>query len=629
MRVICTAGHVDHGKSSLVHALTGMQPDRFEEEQRRGLTIDLGFAWFDLDDRHTIAFVDLPGHERFIGNMLAGAGPVEIALLVVAANEGWMPQSREHLQILDLLGVRHGVVALTKIDTVDDELAELAELEVLEGLEGTSLAGARIVRTSATTGAGLDELRDALARVCDQVGAAADRGRPRLWIDRAFTIRGAGTVVTGTLGGGALHVGDELTVLPGDARGRARNLQSLDTDHQVVAPGSRVAVNLAGVERRAAERGKVLVRAAQWRSTRAFDGWVRVLAGQRLRHTGAWHAHIGSSEHVAQVWPLVDPQIVGPAEGPVRVELRSACVVEAGDRFVLREVGRGVTVGGGPVLDPSPPRRPRGAVARQRRAAQLRERFDALTDRHRLLALHAAERGATAIADAHALVGVAPGRPPASVVVLGEHYADRAHLADWSAAIRTALSDHHRDHPLARSAPRPVVEHAALDAGCPAAVIDEMIAWCERDGTIVREAGGWRLPGHRVALDADQRRARDALLTALDATPFAPPALREAATAAGASRALLGELESAGDLVLLSDDIAMTSAAVEHAATLLRDAATVEGPLTASRARQVLGTSRKFVLPLLEELDRRGVTRREGDTRSFVPSAGPGRATPW
>ncbi|MBW3604173.1 MAG: selenocysteine-specific translation elongation factor, partial [Actinobacteria bacterium] len=420
MHVICTAGHVDHGKSSLVAALTSMQPDRFAEEQRRGLTIDLGFAWFDLDERHTVAFVDLPGHERFIGNMLAGAGPIEIALLVVAANEGWMPQSREHLQILDLLGVRHGVVALSKVDTVDEELIELAELEVLEGLEGTSLAGAPIVRTSAQTGAGLDALRDALRRVCDETGAAADRGRPRLWIDRAFTIRGAGTVVTGTLGGGSLSVGDELTVLPGGARSRARSLQSLDTGRTTVTPGSRVAVNLAGVDRGQAARGAALVHGPQWRSTHAFDAWVRVLPRRLVRHTGAWHVHIGSAEHVARIWPLNQRELRGPAEGPVRVELREACVVEVGDRFVLREVGRGVTVGGGPVLDPTPPARSRGADDRRRRSEQLRARAAVLDDRMQLLALHAGERGAARIDDAHAAVGVTPGVAPTSDATTGE-----------------------------------------------------------------------------------------------------------------------------------------------------------------------------------------------------------------
>ena len=618
MYVVCTAGHVDHGKSSLVHALTAMQPDRFAEEQRRGLTIDLGFAWFDLDDRHTVAFVDLPGHERFIGNMLAGAGPVEIALLVVAANEGWMPQSREHLQILDLLGVRHGVVALTKIDTVDADLVELAELEVLEALERTTLATAPIVRTSARTGVGLAALRTALGNACDRAGTATDRNRPRVWIDRSFTIRGAGTVVTGTLGGGSLTVGDDLAVLPGGARGRARSLQSLDTDRTTVPPGSRVAVNIAGVGRDEAARGDVLVRAHQWRSTHAVDGWVRVLDGQRLSHRGAWHVHIGSAEHVSQVWPLGRRAIVGPDQGPVRIELRGPCVVEAGDRFVLREVGRGATVGGGPILDPAPPRRPRGEAARRQRVAQLEARAEAIDDRERLLALHTAERGAAGIGEAHALLGVAPTAAPDGLAVLGDHYVSVGHLRRWAEAIGDALEDHHRAHPLARTAPRRVVAQVALEHGCPDAAIDDVVDWCARQGVVVREPTGVRLPDHTVTLDAEQKAARDALLAALDATPFTPPALSDAAERAGVSPALLGEMESAGQLVRLTGDIAMTTPAIERATTLLREAEQQLGPLTASQARQVLGSSRKYVLPLLEELDRRGITRRRGDTRTVA-----------
>jgi selenocysteine-specific elongation factor len=619
--VICTAGHVDHGKSSLVTALTSMQPDRFAEEQRRGLTIDLGFAWFDLDDQHTLAFVDLPGHERFIGNMLAGAGPIEIALLVVAANEGWMPQSTEHLQILDLLGVSHAVVALTKVDTVDAETVELAELEVLEALEGTSLDGAPIIATSAHTGAGLDALRDALRDVCDRVGSATDRGRPRVWIDRAFTIKGAGTVVTGTLGGGQLTAGDELAVLPGGLLGRARGLQSLDHVRDTVAPGSRVAVNLSGVDRSAVGRGQVLVRGDQWRATSAFDAWLRVLPGQRVRHAGAWHVHVGSAEHVARIWPLDGREISGGTQGPVRVELRGAVAIEVGDRFVLREVGRGVTVGGGPVLDPAPPRRPRGPRARTVRAGQLQQRLTVLGQGEELLALHVAERGAVQRADAEAAAGIRPGTPPASVLVLGSSYVDRVHLQRWIDAVRGALTEYHAAHPLARVAQRTVADQAAIAAGCPTGVVDDVLAWAEQAGVIVREAAGVRLPAHRVALDAGQQRIRDGLLAALDATPFAPPALSSAASATGASPALVGEMEAAGLLVRLDHDLAMTSAAVERAADLLRATARREGPLTMSQARQVLDTSRKYAVPLLEELDRRGVTRRQGDTRTFVDTS--------
>lgn len=618
MHVICTAGHVDHGKSSLVTALTAMQPDRFAEEQQRGLTIDLGFAWFDLDDDHTVAFVDLPGHERFIANMLAGAGPVEIALLVVAANEGWMPQSAEHLAVLDLLGVSHGVVALTKTDTVDAETVEFAELEVLEALEHTSLADARIVATSVRTGAGLDDLRSALRDVCDEVGAMPDRGRPRVWLDRAFTIRGVGTVVTGTLAGGSLSVGDDVVVLPGVHRSRARSLQSLDRPVDQATPGSRVAVNLPGVDRAVLGRGQALVHDGQWRTTTTFEAWLRVLPRRRVRSTGAWHVHVGSAEHVARILPVGQREISGGDAGPVRVELDGAVAVCCGDRFVLREVGRGVTAGGGSVLDPAPPRRPRGAAGRTRRARHLRARRDALDDRAKLLALHVVQRGAVLRADAHAAIGGEPDDLADGVLALGDSYVDRAQLERWVDAVRVALGAFHGSHPLARAAPRAIADTAADTAGCPPALVDTVLNWADTQHLVVRDAAGVRLPDHRVVLDGDQQRIRDALIATLDAAPFAPPGLSATAQAVGASAALVAELEAAGVLVRLDTDIAMTAETLDRAEELLRDTAAAEGPLTASRARQVLDTSRKYALPLLEELDRRGVTRRHGDARIFV-----------
>jgi selenocysteine-specific elongation factor len=300
------------------------------------------------------------------------------------------------------------------------------------------------------------------------------------------------------------------------------------------------------------------------------------------------------------------------------VELRGAVTVEVGDRFVLREVGRGVTAGGGPILDPAPGRRPRGPRARAERVEQLRRRHDALGDRDRLLTLHVAERGAVARDTAAAAVGSTAGVVPDGVLALGDSYVDRDHLRTWTDAVHTALAEHHATHPLARVAPRDVADRAAFGAGCPEHVVDAVLAWAQDDGLVVRESAGVRLPDHRVSLDAGQQQVRDSLLSLLETAPFSPPALSEAARRTGASAALISELEAAGHIVRLETDIAVTAAALERATTMLRDAAAREGPLTASRARQLLDTSRKYALPLLEELDRRGVTRRRGDTRTFV-----------
>ena len=331
MRVVCTAGHVDHGKSALVRALTGMEPDRLAEERRRGLTLDLGFAWTAVGDE-TVAFVDLPGHERYVPTMLAGAGAVELALFVVAADEGWKPQSEEHLAILDLLGVRHAVVALTKCDLVDP--AHAAGV-VAERLRGTGLEGAAVVPVSAVTGAGLDALRAALGRLLAAAPAPADRGRPRLWVDRSFSVRGAGTVVTGTLTGGTLRAGATLTVLPGRRSARVRGLQALGEPVEEAGPGTRVAVNLAGVAREEVHRGDALGLAGQWREVSAFDALVRTLAP--IDRRGAWRLHTGSAERAARLHPLDGPTL--EAAGYARIELDAPLPLAAGDRFILRDTG--------------------------------------------------------------------------------------------------------------------------------------------------------------------------------------------------------------------------------------------------------------------------------------------------
>ena len=274
---ISTAGHVDHGKSTLVEALTGVDPDRFAEEKARGLTIDLGFGSAQLPSGRSVSIIDVPGHERFIRNMLAGVGAVDACLFVVAANEGWMPQSEEHLRILELLGVSHGLIALTKVGLCDAEIADLARLEVEERVEGTFLAAAPVVETDVVDGLGLDDLRTGLDELLDRTPAAADQRRPRLWVDRAFAARGAGTVVTGTLGGGQIRVDDELELRPGGAAVRVRALQTHHSQRTKVGPGNRVAVNLSGVGHQEVVRGDVLVRAGQWHLTNRFDASLTVL----------------------------------------------------------------------------------------------------------------------------------------------------------------------------------------------------------------------------------------------------------------------------------------------------------------------------------------------------------------
>ncbi|MFP5578698.1 MAG: selenocysteine-specific translation elongation factor, partial [Acidimicrobiia bacterium] len=356
MHVVATAGHVDHGKSTLVLHLTGTDPDRLAEEKARGLTIDLGFAGATLPSGRRMAMIDVPGHVRFLKNMLAGMGAVDACLFVVAASEGWKPQSEEHLRILDVLGVRHGVIALTKVGLVDDDLEELARLEVEEAVEGTFLAGAPVVGVDAPTGRGLDDLRAALDELLAVTPTAVDHGRPRLWIDRSFAPAGAGTVVTGTLAGGPVSVDDELLLAPVATTVRVRAIQRLHEQVQHLEPGNRTALNLVGVSHRSVTRGDVLVRAGQWHHTDRLDASLTVLA--RLDHAvsrrGAYLAYIGSGEHPVQL-RVLGPQPIEPGEtGRVRLHLPRQLPLLPGDRYVLRDAGRGETVGGGEVLDVDP-----------------------------------------------------------------------------------------------------------------------------------------------------------------------------------------------------------------------------------------------------------------------------------
>ena len=356
MPIIATAGHVDHGKSTLIEALTGRDPDRWAEEKERGLTIDLGFAWTNLGGID-VGFVDVPGHERFIKNMLAGVGAIDVALFVVAADEGWMPQSEEHLAILDVLGTQRGVIALTRTDLADDDTIDLAELGVLETVDGTSLEGWPIIRVSPVTGQGMDQLRVALQHELHRAGEPQDSNRPRLWIDRSFRVPGTGLVVTGTLVGGHLEVGEELMLWPTETRIRIRGLQQHDTETRRLAPGSRAALNIAGVDR--ADRGNMLGRPNDYATTRSLLALISVVRSfpDELSGRGAFHLHAGSGSWPVKLRMIPDQELIAVASSEKPLPLHT------GDRFVLRETGRRAVVAGGVVLDPHPPVRRDGLLA--------------------------------------------------------------------------------------------------------------------------------------------------------------------------------------------------------------------------------------------------------------------------
>ena len=567
MRVVATAGHVDHGKSSLVLALTGTDPDRFEEEKRRGLTIDLGFAHTVLPSGAGISFVDVPGHVRFLRNMLAGVGGVDACLFVVAATEGWKPQSEEHLRILELVGVRHGIIALTKVDLVDDEWREIATLDVLDHVAGTFLADAPVVPVAATAGLGLDELRAALDVLVADTPAARDRGRPRLWVDRVFAARGSGTVVTGTLTGGVLSTDDRVTVGPVRLGARVRSIQSHGQSVATIGPGNRVALNLAGVEHTDVTRGHAVVVSDQWLPTRRLDASLHVLADltHKVSRRGAYAAYIGSGEFAARVRVLGSESLAPGDRGFVRLHLDTEIPLLPGDRYILRESGRSETVGGGEVLDIDP-------VLPASKA-----RPDA--DPARVVA----ERGWVTAVQLALLTGVE--HEP----TIGQWVVTAAALAETEADVRRRID---AAGPLG-------LDVAALD--------DRQRAVLATLADVAVENGRARVAAVRDPL------ADHPFLAALEAAGFAPP------DAASVDRGELRQLVRRG-LVIERDGVFFHPSAIDAAAlTAARLLDEQPDGFTVAQFRDATGSTRKHALPLVAELDGRGVTRRRDDLRVGGP----------
>ena len=609
MHVIGTAGHVDHGKSALVQRLTGIDPDRLEEEKRRGLTIDLGFAWLTLPSGEEVGIVDVPGHERFIKNMLAGAGGVSICLFVVAATEGWMPQSSEHLSVLEVLGVSSGVVAVTKSDAVDGETLAIAIAEVEEHVRGTVLEAAAVVPCSAVTGAGTEELATALDDVVRATPPVSDFGRARLWVDRVFAVAGAGTVVTGTLAGGAFEVGMDVEVVGasrGARGGRIRAIQSHKRKVERIPPGNRTALNISGLERTRVERGDAVVRPGVWRLTDRFDAFVRVLppeiSGREhvLEEKGAHLLYSGTAETPVRITLLDGDRITAGHEGPVQIHLRDPLPLGPRDRFVLRDAGRVFTFGGGEVLDPLPTRARRRD---ERRVALL----DGLRTTTRDEALRAIVEAEGSLDETMALTRSGADGIPDDVRRLGDTLVSGRRIAELAATVRAALVAYHREHPLERGMPRELLRaRATLDADA----FQDLVAGL---GDVVEEAAYVRLDSHRVALAPEQKRARDEIIMRIERGGFQPPL-----TAELGAPALVRALVEEGDLVRIGD-FCVTAAQAEEARARVRSFIEVHGAATVAEIRDLLGTTRKYAVPLCEWLDHSGATRRRGDERILGP----------
>ena len=563
MHIIATAGHVDHGKSTLVRALTGTDPDRLREEKERGLTIDLGFAFTELPSGRQISFIDVPGHIRFLKNMLAGVGSVDACIFVVAAPEGWKPQSEEHLRILELLGITHGIVVLTQTGLVDEETIEIAKMDVEERTIGTFLESAPIICVDSISRNGLDSLLLAIDNMTETAPSAPDVKRPRLWIDRAFAAVGAGSIVTGTLTGGKLRVDDELTLSPGDLKARIRGIQTQGQKRTKIGPGHRVALNLAGIDHHHLSRGVALINDEKWHRTNRIDAELTVLKnlGHDISRRGAYAIYIGSGEWAVKLRVLGPSELTPGMTGNVRIFLPSKLSLMPGDRFILREFGRDETVGGGIILDVDP----------QLKASESAP--DLTTDRV------ISERKWVKADELERLTG--EKRDPI--------------LGNWIALPETIEQLRLTVYELVDKAGATGLDIAQLD---------------ERQRLI--------LPNLSDITVTDGRARQAELENVLDNHPiisqlqnnlfspelpddFHPDELRQ--------------LVQKG-LVIQSEGIFFSASAIDLAATMLAKlfSSKPQG-VTVAEIRDALGTTRKFALPLCAHFDRTGITRRREDLR--------------
>lgn len=625
MRVIGTAGHVDHGKSTLIAALTGVHPDRLKEEREREMTIDLGFGWLVLPNGEEIGIVDVPGHRDFIENMLAGIGGIDAALLVIAADEGVMPQTREHLAILDLLQIPAGLIALTKTDLAPDpDWLELLEADVRAAVRGTVLADAPILRVSAKTKTGLDALAASLQSLLSEKPSRPDLNRPRLPIDRVFSMPGFGAVVTGTLTDGALALGDEVEILPSGQKGRVRGLQTHKKKEDRAAPGSRTAVNISGIAAEKIQRGEVVVRPNQYQPTRRVDARLRLLkdASAPLKHGAEVKVFLGAAETIAAVRVLGADELAPASEGWAQLELRDPLVAVRGDRLILRRPSPTETIGGGVIADPHPKGR--------------HKRFDEAT----LSSLESLARGSPADVLLEAALALSPAsakevmarsglESEAAVSAMNELLANGTLVnldgGEWRtdslvmpASRWDALQDktlqivgeYHKSFPLRKGIPReelksklklaPRVFNAGLALIANRKVVDE-------NGAFVA------LPAHAVRLDAAQQVKVKALMRRFETNPSAPPSVKESQAEVGEE--VYNALIEMGELTAVSQEVVFRSKDYAAMTEKVKSFIAQNGQTTLAEVRDLLGTTRKYAQALLEHLDAVGVTVRDGDAR--------------
>ena len=627
MRVIGTAGHVDHGKSTLIAALTGTHPDRLKEEQAREMTIDLGFGWLTLPNGEEVGIVDVPGHRDFIENMLSGIGGIDATLLVIAADEGVMPQTREHLAILDLLQIPSGLIVLTKTDLVSDSgWLDLVEADIRAAVRGTVLSDAPILRVSAKTKTGLDSLISTLQALLAENPTRPDLNRPRLPIDRVFSMSGFGTIVTGTLIDGHFSVGDEVEILPSGQTGRIRGLQTHKKKEDRAVPGSRTAVNISGVNTEQIQRGEVVVHPNQYQPSRRLDARLRLLkdVSSPLQHGDEVKFFVGSSESIAIVRVLGVEQIHPGPESWIQLELREPVITVRGDHFILRRPSPGETLGGGVIVDHQPKGRHKRfdqeviqsleslaqgspadvlfEAAMSVNVASIKE----IVTRSRLEAAPAGEALNELVANGR-LILLEDGQP----TITGDILAST--LPYWQILYDKVLQyveSYHHDYPLRLGIPR---EELKSRLKLAPRVFNALISKLITSGAVMEHLAHIARSGHEIRYTEQEQAAIEGLMRKFDANPFSTPSVKECQ--AEVSEEVLKALVDAIELIIVSSDVIFRKKDYDLMTARIKEMLSQNGKISLAEVRDLFTTSRKYAQALLEHLDALGITVRDGDFR--------------
>ena len=629
MRVIGTAGHVDHGKSTLIAALTGTHPDRLKEEQAREMTIELGFGWLTLPNGEEVGIVDVPGHRDFIGNMLSGIGGIDAALLVIAADEGVMPQTKEHLAILDLLQIPAGLIVLTKTDLASDSgWLDLLEMDIRLAVSETVLRDAPIIRVSAKNKTGLDLLIAQLSKILEEKPARLDLNRPRLPIDRVFSMSGFGTVVTGTLSDGHLSVGDEVEILPSGLKGRVRGLQTHKKKEETAVIGSRTAVNISGVDTELIQRGDVVVHPNQYQATRRIDARFRLLgdASTPIKHGDEVKFFVGASETIATLRLLGTEELNAGEEGWIQLELRDPVVTVRGDRYILRRPSPSETLGGGAVIDHQPKGRHKrfdeGVLKSLESLTQGSPAdilFEAALALHAVSVKEAVTKSRLELVNAQTALGELIQNGQLVLLEQGEVKTTSdllmialPHWNELKNRIGNMLDAHHKQFPLRRGIPREELKSKLkLSPRIYNIVINKLIT----DHLITGYSVWLAKPGHEIKLSAaDQLKVKE-MMRRFESNPYATPSVKECQSEVGEE--VLNALIELGELVPVSSDVIFRKKDYDGMVEKIRVELQRKGSITLGEVRDMLNTTRKYIQALLEHLDSMGVTLRDGDSRKL------------